>query len=218
MTPRITNASIRVEVRICTYVWILDFHRGMNTDFWCWGLCTVCEVNLPTTFREPLWVPLKMGLTAAPETSSRNLPHTHSTKSPKPKINAHTYRASSGPQCRSVAVHPTTSQSWVRTVLSSSLIQIFDNMCVSLQTHVAYIFPHVHGFISAFHPHLFNQHLPKLMTPSVSSVKRTLLTAFLVQIFLFLNPRSYCTLLFLVCFVFCVIIHCYYYVWKCIKV
>ena len=57
--------------------------------FWFWGFCTVCEVNFLTTFREPLWVPssmvidwrvsnvwpLKMGLTAAPKTSSRNLPY-----------------------------------------------------------------------------------------------------------------------------------------------
>jgi hypothetical protein len=39
---------------------VLDFHRGMNTDFWCWGFCTVCRVSLLTTFREPLWVPYSM--------------------------------------------------------------------------------------------------------------------------------------------------------------
>ena len=29
----------------------------MDTDFWFWGFCTVCKVNFPTMFREPLWDP-----------------------------------------------------------------------------------------------------------------------------------------------------------------
>jgi hypothetical protein len=36
---------------------ILNFHRGMNIDFWFWGFCMVCEVNFPTTFREQRWFP-----------------------------------------------------------------------------------------------------------------------------------------------------------------
>jgi hypothetical protein len=36
---------------------ILDFHPGMDTDFWFWGFFTVCRVNFATTFREPLWLP-----------------------------------------------------------------------------------------------------------------------------------------------------------------
>jgi hypothetical protein len=39
---------------------ILDFHRGMNTDFWFWGFCTVCKINFLMAFREPLWVPSSM--------------------------------------------------------------------------------------------------------------------------------------------------------------
>jgi hypothetical protein len=39
------------------YFLILDFHRGVNTDFWFYGFCTVCEVNFPTTFRDPQRLP-----------------------------------------------------------------------------------------------------------------------------------------------------------------
>ena len=67
------------------------------TVFWVWGFCTVCEVNLWTTFRKHLWVSsslvtnrnknknmnsytywwtVKMGPTAVSETSSVNLPRT----------------------------------------------------------------------------------------------------------------------------------------------
>jgi hypothetical protein len=30
---------------------------GSEFCLWICGFCTVCEVNLPTTFRKPLWVP-----------------------------------------------------------------------------------------------------------------------------------------------------------------
>ena len=30
--------------------------------FWFWGFCTVCEVNLPVTFRKPLWVPFSLAM------------------------------------------------------------------------------------------------------------------------------------------------------------
>ena len=64
----------------------------MNIDFWFYVFCTVCEVNFPTTFREPLRVPsslimsqsVKMGPTVAPETSSGNAPRAP-CKNPKTK-------------------------------------------------------------------------------------------------------------------------------------
>ena len=34
-------------------------------DFWFWGFCTVCKVNFPTTFREPLWVPSSMVISSS---------------------------------------------------------------------------------------------------------------------------------------------------------
>ena len=45
------------RIIIGIYFLILDIHRGMNIVFWFWGCCTVCEVNFPTTFRDPqrLW-------------------------------------------------------------------------------------------------------------------------------------------------------------------
>ena len=75
--------------------------------FWFWGFCTVCKVNLPTTFRKPLsvpsllvmsknaknqrrgmlpyiWVELRMGLTVVSETSSVSSPCTQ-CKNPKTK-------------------------------------------------------------------------------------------------------------------------------------
>ena len=60
---------------------ILDFHRGMNIDFWFWGLCTVWEVSLPTAFWKPPSDsrPVKMGPTAVSETSSVNSPLTPCT-------------------------------------------------------------------------------------------------------------------------------------------
>jgi hypothetical protein len=35
---------------------ILDFRRGVDTDFWFWGFCSVCEVNFSKTLRESLWI------------------------------------------------------------------------------------------------------------------------------------------------------------------
>jgi hypothetical protein len=55
---------------------ILDFHRGININFWFWGSCTVCEVNFLMTFREPLWVPK----------SRREIHLSHRARTPKPKI------------------------------------------------------------------------------------------------------------------------------------
>ena len=59
-----------------TSILILDFHRGMNTYSWFWGLCTTCKINFPTTFREPPWVPKRR----------RKIYLTHRAKSPKPRI------------------------------------------------------------------------------------------------------------------------------------
>jgi hypothetical protein len=54
---------------------ILDFHHDMNTDFWFWGFSMVCEVNFPTTFRKPLWVPPSLVLSQnVNEQWSRMLP------------------------------------------------------------------------------------------------------------------------------------------------
>ena len=47
----------------------------LSMFFWggFWGFCTVCEVNLPTTFLKPLWapygnsLPVNMGPTAVSE-------------------------------------------------------------------------------------------------------------------------------------------------------
>jgi hypothetical protein len=47
----------RVQTKEEALILILDFQRGMNIDSWFWGFCTVSEVNFPTTFRKPLWVP-----------------------------------------------------------------------------------------------------------------------------------------------------------------
>ena len=45
---------------VCVCVLILDFHSGMNTDFWFWEFCTVYKVNFLTSLRESLWVPSSM--------------------------------------------------------------------------------------------------------------------------------------------------------------
>jgi hypothetical protein len=58
----------------CILFLILNFHSGMSIDFSLLGFYTVCEVNFPTTFREPLWVPssLVMGVTYSLRTPCKN--------------------------------------------------------------------------------------------------------------------------------------------------
>ena len=38
-------------------LWKLDFKLSRWNEYWFLVFWTVCEVNFPTTFREPLWVP-----------------------------------------------------------------------------------------------------------------------------------------------------------------
>jgi hypothetical protein len=52
---------------------ILDFHSVMNTDSRFWGFYAACKITLPTTFREPLWVPKRR----------LQIYHTHRVKTPK---------------------------------------------------------------------------------------------------------------------------------------
>ena len=48
----------------------------MNIDFWFYGFYTVCEVNLPTTFREPLLVPSSLVINqSVNKQQSRVLPY-----------------------------------------------------------------------------------------------------------------------------------------------
>jgi hypothetical protein len=57
-----------------------DSSKMYNLKYVCtcsrlWGFCTVCKISLPTTFREPLWVPKR-----------RQTYLTHRAKTPKPRI------------------------------------------------------------------------------------------------------------------------------------
>jgi hypothetical protein len=49
--------TLLAHLEMALLVLTFDFHCEMNVVFWFWGFCTVCEVNLPTMFRKPLWVP-----------------------------------------------------------------------------------------------------------------------------------------------------------------
>jgi hypothetical protein len=78
------------------------FHKtSFQIGFWFWGFCTVCKINFPTTFREPLWIPSLMVISYTltchhwrwdplrlPK-RRREVYLAHRAKCPKPKISIH---------------------------------------------------------------------------------------------------------------------------------